>query len=215
MSPPKEKNAAGPFAGILAGIAGGGIFLVLWLLFGIPLLLSLLIGVVGYGAGLLAFRRSPRVLEVAIPGVSRETIATALREGSEKISELQALSPRISDPPIRTKFDAIVAAARSIVDDLKKNPKDIRAARQFLSYYLDATIRIVTRYAELSEKRLPSTEIQGSLRKAEAMLDMIRAAFEKQHVRLLEDDVMDLDAEMSLLKQTIQMEGLGEEAVTK
>jgi 5-bromo-4-chloroindolyl phosphate hydrolysis protein len=147
--------------------------------------------------------------------VTRETIATALREGAQKIGELEALSARIADLSIRRKFDAIVSAARSIIDDLKKNPKDIRAARQFLNYYLDATIRIVTRYADLSEKKLASTEIQESLRKAEAMLEMIKGAFEKQHVRLLEDDVMDLDAEMSLLRQTIQMEGLGKEAGTK
>ena len=157
------------------------------------------------------FRRSSRGLEVVIPGVSREMIGTALREGQEKLSELRGLSPRISDRSIRSKFDAIVAAAESILNDLKKNPRDIRAARQFLTYYLDATIKIVSRYADLSEKNLPSAEIQDSLRKAESMLDMIHAAFEKQHARLLENDVLDLDAEMALLKQTIQMEGLGEE----
>jgi 5-bromo-4-chloroindolyl phosphate hydrolysis protein len=192
-------------------VAGGGIFLALWLLFGVPLIPSLVIGVVGYGAGLLVFRRPPRSLEIAIPGVPREMIETALHEGAEKISELKGLSPRITDRTIRAKFDAIVGAAESIVADLKKDPKDVRAARQFLTYYLDATIKIVSRYADLSEKNLPSVEIQESLRKAESMLEMLRAAFEKQHARLLEDDVLDLDAEMSLLKQTLRMEGLGEE----
>jgi 5-bromo-4-chloroindolyl phosphate hydrolysis protein len=211
VSPQKPRNAAGPVAGILAGVVAGGVFVLFWLAFGLPLIPSLLIGAVGYGAGLLVFRRSARSLDVTIPGVSREMIGTALREGGEKITELKSLSRRISSDSIRSKFDGVVAAAESILDDLKKNPKDIRAARQFLNYYLDATIKIVSRYADLSEKRLASADIQESLRKVESMLDTVKAAFEKQHARLLEDDVMDLDAEMSLLKQTIQMEGLGPE----
>ena len=211
MAQKKPKTAAGPVAGILAGAVAGGLFLLFWLAFGVPLVPSLLIGAAGYGAGLLVFRRSARSLEVAIPGVSREMISAALREGGEKISELKSLSQRIASSSIRAKFDGIVTAAESILDDLKKNPKDIRAARQFLNYYLDATIKIVSRYAELSEKGLGSADIQASLRKVESMLDTMRTAFEKQHARLLEDDVLDLDAEMSLLKQTIQMEGLGPE----
>ena len=215
MSRPKARTPAGPLAGVLAGVLGGGAFLVFWLLFGVPLVPSLLIGAVGYGAGLLVFRRSARSIDVAIPGVSREMITTALHEGEQKVAELKALSPRLSDGSVRARFDAIVAAAGSILEDLRKNPKDIRAARQFLTYYLETTIKIVTRYADLAEKKLDSADIQESLRKVEAMLDMIRAAFEKQHARLLEDDVMDLDAEMSLLQQTIQMEGLGEEGTKK
>jgi len=211
VSQKPSKNAAGPITGVLAGVVGGAVFLVLWMVFGLPVIPSLIAGAAGYGAGLLIFRRSSGSLEVAIPGVSREMISTSLREGGEKISELKSLSPRISSSSIRAKFDAIVGAGEDIVDDLKKNPKDIRAARQFLNYYLDATIKIVTRYADLSEKGLTTSDIQDSLRKVESMLDTIRAAFEKQHARLLEDDVLDLDAEMSLLKQTIQMEGLGAE----
>lgn len=195
----------------MAGVVGGGVFLVLWLVFALPMIPSLVAGVAGYGAGLLVFRRSSKSLEVAIPGVSKEMISTALREGGEKITELKSLSPRISAGTIRSKFDGIVEAAENIIDDLKKNPKDIRAARQFLNYYLDATIKIVTHYADLSEKGLTTSDIQDSLRKVESMLDTIHAAFEKQHARLLQNDVLDLDAEMSLLKQTIQMEGLGEE----
>ena len=212
MSARKAKSTGGPVGGILSGIVGGGLFLLLWLALGVPVLLSLVVGVVGYGAGLLIFRRSARGVEVAIPGVSRAMLEEALREGADKLAELKSLSGRIPDRPVREKFDAIVTAAGSIIDDLRKNPKDIRAARQFLSYYLDATVKIVSRYTELAAKKLDSADIQGSLRKVESMLDTIRGAFEKQHARLLENDVLDLDSELALLKQTISMEGLGEEA---
>ncbi|HVO39085.1 MAG TPA: 5-bromo-4-chloroindolyl phosphate hydrolysis family protein [Spirochaetia bacterium] len=196
---------------IASGVVGGAAFLLFWLVFGLPIFVSLGIGVVAYGAGLLAFRRSPRSVTVEVPGVSREVREAALREGQEKVAELRELSRRIEAPPVRNKFDEVVASAERILDDLTKNPKDIRAARQFLSYYLDATVKIATRYVELSAKNLDANSIQDSLRRVESMLDLIRGAFEKQHARLLEGDVMDLDAEMTLLKQTLTMEGLGPE----
>ena len=212
MQQPGSTAELGTIGGIVAGVVGGSLFLGFWRLFEFPLLLALVIGLVGFGAAALILRRRPEDLEIALPGLSREMVQTALREGGEKLSELKELSRRLSDPSIRSRFDGVVASADKILEDLRKNPKDIRAARQFLNYYLEATIKIVGTYAELADKNLPSADIQASLRKAESMLDMIRAAFEKQHARLLEDDVLDLDAEMSLLKQTITMEGLGPEA---
>jgi 5-bromo-4-chloroindolyl phosphate hydrolysis protein len=196
---------------VAAGIIGGAAFVVLWLVIGLPIVLSLVIGAAAYGASLLVFRRSPRPLNVEIPGVPRELREAALREGQQKIAELRGLAPRISAPSVRAKFDLVVASAERIVDDLKKDPKDIRSARQFLSYYLDATVKIAGRYVELSSKNLDSASITEPLRRVESMLDVIHAAFEKQHAVLLQNDVMDLDAEMTLLKQTLTMEGLGSE----
>ena len=205
------KSTISVGASVAAGIIGGAGFVVLWLVLGVPALLSLLIGAAAYGAALLVFRRGPRPLAVEVPRASRELRDAALREGREKISELKALSGQIASVSIRAKFDSVVASAQRILADLEKNPRDIRAARQFLSYYLDATVKIVTRYTELSSKNLDSASIQDSLRRVESMLDVIHGAFEKQHARLLEDDVMDLEAEMTLLKQTLTMEGLGAE----
>ena len=203
------KSTITATSGILAGFVGGGIFLVFWLLVGVPLIPSLLIGAAAYGAGLLVFRRQPRAIAVDTGGAPREIRETALREGEERVAVLKGLSARISATSVRRTCDEVVSSAQRILEDLKKNPKDIRTARQFLSYYLDATVKIVARYVELAGKNLDDASIKDSLARAESMLQMISGAFEKQHARLLEDDVMDLDAEMTLLKQTLSMEGLG------
>ncbi|HEY9592828.1 MAG TPA: 5-bromo-4-chloroindolyl phosphate hydrolysis family protein [Spirochaetia bacterium] len=205
-----EERKGSTVASIVAGVTGGVAFLIFWLLLEVPFVVSLLVGCAAFGAGILIFRGRRRTLTIDASGQTAGTREAALREGQEKLKRLQDLSVRIRDASVRGSFDAVVSAARRIMDDLKKNPKDIRAARQFLSYYLDATIAIVERYVDLSEKGLNAAEIQSTLRKVETMLGMIREAFEKQHARLLEDDVMDLDAEITLLKKTIEMEGLAD-----
>jgi 5-bromo-4-chloroindolyl phosphate hydrolysis protein len=148
---------------------------------------------------------------VTTPGVTREMRETALREGTERLAEIRRTVSRIADPRVRKKGEAVTASVENILDDLRKNPRDIRAARQFLSYYLDATGRIFGRYVELADKGLNAPEITSSLRKVEETMDTIHSAFEKQHARLLADDVLDLDSEIALLKNTIDSEGLGDE----
>lgn len=96
-----------------------------------------------------------------------------------------------------------------ILAEIRRDPADLKRSRQFLSYYLDATINIITKYATLSSQRVDDESIGESLSRTERMLDTINLAFEKQLARLLSNDVMDLDTELTLLEKTIEMEGLG------
>jgi 5-bromo-4-chloroindolyl phosphate hydrolysis protein len=197
-------------ANVLAGLLGGGLFLVLWLLLGVPLVWSLAAGAAGWGAGLLVFRRRPAV-EVALDGATREMRLAALREGTDKLADIRRTVSRIADPRVRGKGDAVCTVVQNILEDLRKDPGDIRSARQFLSYYLDATGRIFTRYVELADTGLATADIASSMRRVEQTMDTMRSAFEKQHARLLEHDVLDLDSEIALLENTLRLEGLAEE----
>jgi 5-bromo-4-chloroindolyl phosphate hydrolysis protein len=193
-------------AGALAGAVGGGLFLLLWLLFGWGFLPSLLFGAAGFGAGMLAFRRRP-AMRVELSGVNAEMRSAAVREGREKLAELSEAIHRISGPA-RARFDAVRQVAARIVGDLERNSRDVRAARQFLGYYLDATIRVCSSYAELASTGLRGEGIAGSLARTESLLDAIRQAFEQQHAKLLAGEVLDLDTEIALLEKTMRGEGI-------
>jgi len=43
------------------------------------------------------------------------------------------------------------------------------------------------------------------------MLDSIHAVFEKQLAGLMQDDILDLDTELTLLQNTLKMEGMTNE----
>jgi hypothetical protein len=201
-----RRPAVGAVAGSLAGATGGGLFLLLWLVFGWGFLPALLFGAAGFGAGLLIARRRPE-LHVELPGVTAEMRAAALREGRAKLAELSEAIRGIYGPA-RSRFDAVREAAARIVEDLERNPRDVRAARQFLGYYLDATIRVCSSYAELASTGLHGEGIAASLARTESLLDTIRRAFEQQHAKLLAGEVLDLDTEIALLERTMRGEGI-------
>ena len=192
--------------GLLAGVLGAAVFAVFYLLVDVRLMVSVILGAGAFVGGLFLFvRKSPAVLD-------RETdLRLSLDAGEERHAQIRALARRIRKPSILARIKEIDAAIGKILGVIRKDPSKLRAARQFLDYYLDATIQILTKYADISSQDLKDATIQASLARVEGMLGTIKDAFDAQLAKLLTDDAMDLDAALETLKQTIEMEGLGRE----
>ena len=204
-------NRFSNIAGILSGVAGGAFFLVFFFLIQMNLVFSLLLGMAGFGGAYIfiyAFRPKDRMEFNLGEGITPELIATTMKEGNEKIRILGEYAQKIKDPTVSARIYRIIEIIKKIFENFKKDPKDIRSARQFLSYYLDTCIKIVRKYIDLSSQNVSSPEIAATLTRAENMLDSIEKAFEKQQARLLRDDVMDLDVEIETLERTFSAEDL-------
>ena len=190
---------------------GGGLFLVFFFFIQMSLLPSLLLGLAGFGGAYLfiyAFRPKPRIEFNIGEGITPQLLETTMKEGGEKIGVLIDCAKNINNPLVREKIGRIVDVIKGIFTNFEKDPKDIKQAKQFLSYYLDTSIKIVKKYRDLSAQNVRSPEIAATLSKAELMLDSIEKAFEKQHARLLRDDAMDLDTEIETLEKTFNAEDL-------
>lgn len=195
---------------LLAGIAAGATFLVSFVFVQLPLAVALPITALGFGAGTQLFRR--KAAAPVLPGtVAPADIATALQDGRNKIATIRSLGTALGTRgTMAGKVAALCRTGDSILAEIKRDPGDLRRARQFLSYYLDTTITILEKYQTLAAQPVRDQSITSSLAKVEVMVDTIGRAFEKQLANLLTNDVMDLDADLALLQNTITMEGLGD-----
>lgn len=144
-------------------------------------------------------------------GISVEEFLAALREGSRKLGDLKRAADRISSSTVRAKAYAVCDSVARIIADVREDPKDLRPARKFLGYYLDATITVADRYAALASRTGHSQDLDEALARAESSLDTIRAAYDHQLAQLLENDAMNLDVEVDVLEKTIRAEGLGQQ----
>lgn len=187
-----------------AGITGAVLFLVFLLLIDTGILLSLGIGAVGFIAGLLLFTRK----KAAVIDKEHE-LKSALDDGARKLQDIRNIEKKIKDDSVIRKIKGIDEVTAKILAEIKKDPSILSDARQFLKYYLDSTVKILEKYVELGSQNINDASIGNSLAKVEGILGDLQAAFEKQLAGLLAHDVMDLDAELNLLQQTIKMEGLG------
>ncbi len=194
---------------ILAGIIGGITFIIFLILLKINFIWAICTGVGGYLGTILLFPTKKSLeVELNLQGVSMEDVQRIISEGNQKIKTIRFYSIKINNSNVRKKIEEICSVADKIIEDLRVDPKDVKAARKFFTYYLDATTRIIQRYVELSGHGLNSAELIKALQKVEDLLDTIKQTFESQLEKLLEDDLFDLETELKLLENTIKSEGL-------
>ena len=177
--------------------------------FGGDTLVSLLMALLTFlaFAGLMVFyeHRRGRVGDLG-PDSTRS--ADAVREGRIKVREIEAAAKGITTEKERATIARICETARAILTECERDPGDVATARTFLTYYLDAALAIVRRYAELAALPVDDPEMRQTLGEAERALDVLEQAFGRQLAAVKADESLDLEAEVELLNKTVQMDDL-------
>lgn len=204
------KNRIRRFATILVGI---GFFIALKTFLGYGTFLSMILALLGFIALRIAWPKAKKEeksnVEIAPDaGINPRDAQRIIDECTDKVREIRAMTIRIKNNEVAEEVRAIARTAMNIIDNFRKDPKDIKRARQFINYYLDATVKIVSRYVELSNAAVVTPEVEKSLKKVEEIMHSVRQTFEKQHEMLLQDDLLDLDTEVEVLKKTMKLEGM-------
>ncbi|GAU78825.1 5-bromo-4-chloroindolyl phosphate hydrolysis family protein [Fusibacter sp. 3D3] len=193
---------------ILSGLTAGGVFLLFYLLLRSNVFISLGLGILSFIGGQFLFPKKEASLEFIVDGLTRADVDEVIRAGKEKVNSIEKLNKSIGNTQVQDEIYSICATANAIFEDFKEDPKDVKTARKFLSYYLDTTERILDRYVMISNKKIRDGEIDVTLTKVEEMLSLIDETFKKQMRKLLEDDILDLDVELEVLEKTIKAEGI-------
>lgn len=193
---------------IAAGGAGAAGFVAFYLALGLGLPLSLGLAAGAAGATWLMMSGvSFRGVEISNTSeMSAEEIQQMLEAGEKRAQDIEQAVKAVSDPEFKAGVADALVTVRKIFDYLAKNPRRVRSARKFLSYYLDTTLFIVKSYADLQGSNDP--DIADSRKKLLDILGTIKAAFEKQYAVLLKNDVLDIDAEIEVLRSSLKSEGL-------
>ena len=159
----------------------------------------------------LLFRGMKKLLAKIAQKGQEENLAPdhekVISEGLEKIYHIRNSTYLIRDSGVAEEVAAICSVGLDIFAELKKEPEEIRKSRQFLKYYLDSTVTILDRYAELSRRKDKTPEMLESIAKVEKMLPDVKETFRRQLAALLENDLLDLNVEISLLDKTMKMDG--------
>jgi 5-bromo-4-chloroindolyl phosphate hydrolysis protein len=193
---------------IVAGGVGGLVFGVLYLGLNVPLMFAAAGAGAGYLAGRLIMSRSRTGGSAIGFGDDADGSAELIAAAERQVKALKVLTPSVRKPEVREKIQRLTELAEKVVAGVRESPNDAKRVRQFLNYYLGATCTILQRYTELTSRNISSGEIPAALRKVEEMLDSIERVFEQQLAASAQDEVLDLDTELKLLKNTLQLEDL-------
>ena len=130
-----------------------------------------------------------------------------VKESVDKLRGIRKNTGKIYDNAVAEKVVAICRTGLEICDYISAHPEDLSRARQFINYYIEAFEKIVSQYVELSSRKEGNPELEASLKRVEGVLDTIHDTYKKQLKYLLEDDILDLNTEITVLEKTMKMEG--------
>lgn len=194
---------------MISGLVGGIIFLAFFLVLKAGILVSLFVGAAGTAAVWL-LTGTRRDMDILVEGVTDEELKSLIRDIKERTDTVRGYLAGIHDRSVTAMVTEILKKITQIVHKLKSDPRNVKISRRFFSYYLDTLIKILGKYTELESNRDLGTEVEKSIDKVKGALVKIHEAFRGHHRRLLEGDMMSLDAEIALLEKTTSTELNGE-----
>ncbi len=113
----------------------------------------------------------------------------------------------ITEPSVQKDAGALYVTGTKIFSYLEENPDKIKLARRFFTYYLDTAAKLLARYVDFRSTGLHSEEVMEILQKTAEALPVLNQAFERQFTHLMQGELMDVEADIELLKSTLKMEG--------
>ncbi len=135
-------------------------------------------------------------------------IAEMKQNGVEYLHKIRMVNDALPEEAISNKLDQLELICRKIFDYVEKHPNKLPQIRKLMSYYLPMTLKLVEAYEQLEAHRVQSASIEESKAEIHSALDNIILAFENLFDRLLENERMDLSADISVLETMLAQEGL-------
>ena len=121
---------------------------------------------------------------------------------------LEAALPNISDRELATQLRRLQRTAKNLLNHLEKNPERIALAYKFIDYYQDRAVKIVKQYQELEETHLSTEKIEALKARMKQTLAALDDAYQDQFEHILNDQIISVDAELTVMEQQLNAEGI-------
>jgi 5-bromo-4-chloroindolyl phosphate hydrolysis protein len=149
-----------------------------------------------------------QILNSELDNVSKQMYFEVMKVCEERTEDVRKLSMQIGDYGVKQKANAIVQSLDKLLDNFRKDPRDLPPSRHFMTYTLDTLTRILGKYVDMQSEAARNSNVRQTLEKVEPVLDTIHTALEKHHAKMLENDLLDLDVDLEVMEKTIEMGGI-------
>jgi 5-bromo-4-chloroindolyl phosphate hydrolysis protein len=171
---------------------------------GAGVIYSVLFGLIGAVLHVGAFGLDPwtnKGME-GIDDFQTDRVARAVDEGEAYLRAMKDAVLRANDRKVEARVDKFATAARAMFRGVENDPRDLTAARKYLSVYLmgarDAAVKFADLYAQTRDAQ--------ALADFDALLTDLETHFAARTQTLLSDNRSDLDVEISVLRERLQRE---------
>lgn len=191
---------------ILAGIAGGIVFFIVFL-FGGSFLIGLGSGIFIFLVGRVMLRKG----ESAHEELSCEEPLLAqpdlMEDGQRYLIRLDDYIRMTDDSEIRRKLISIRELNHSMLEEARRDPVLDKVVKDLVTFYLPSICKIFDQYLHLISKGAESRSVAEFKKELESFLDELIVSFKKQMDGMLSDNIYDAKLEMAYVKNIMKGDG--------
>ena len=142
----------------------------------------------------------PEEVDQEIPDTDDQNDATLRR--------IRQVNDAIADEDMSAKIYRIEELTAKIFRLLEERPEKAGELRSFMSYYLPQTLKILESYSKMEAQGIEGENITEAKAKIEGMMDKLVDGYETQLDKLFADDVLDISADLKVMEQMLEKDGL-------
>ncbi len=133
----------------------------------------------------------------------------ALEEEENRILEqIRTCNRQIPGEFISAKITCLENTTGAIFDYVEEHPEKLPEIRRFLNYYLPTTLKLLETYRKFSEQPVSGGQQRETKAEIEKTMDMVNQAFANLLDSLMQEERMDVAADISVMKTMMEQEGL-------
>jgi 5-bromo-4-chloroindolyl phosphate hydrolysis protein len=129
-----------------------------------------------------------------------------VKEARKKLALIGACRFKVRSVTGWMKMAQLYKLAKGIIKIVEEEPARYRDVQAFFTQYLPATVTLVDRYTFLAKQPVMNIELKESLRQTEFLMDEMASNYNRLLLSTLSNDVMSLEIEQKILKQSFQDE---------
>ena len=155
--------------------------------------------------------QAPEPQSAPEPQVQEEKAETKDNEEDEDdaiLRQIREVNAAIPGEEMSRKIDRIEEITRKILAYQRNNPAKAHELRQFLSYYLPTTLKLLKSYARIEAQGVSGENMDKAKADIEGIADTLVAGYEKQLDKLYRAEAMDIAGDVSVIENMLKRDGL-------
>ncbi|MBP3596673.1 MAG: 5-bromo-4-chloroindolyl phosphate hydrolysis family protein [Clostridia bacterium] len=186
---------------LISGIIGATFFGLSYLGLELNFIVSLIVGIIALVAGNLVFSKKETI------DVQQLTDEEVIRKIKNLNNQTYGMINKVNSSNLKSYIKDIVESTTKIIEKVSKDKADLKKIRTFVEYYLPVTLKILRKYDEIENQGLNSKDSKVFMKTVEEKIKLISDSFRGQLAALYQDDLVDVDAELTVLENMLKSEG--------
>ena len=180
--------------------------------------MTVLIGGLALGAhSIYTWRKNNDTPKLSLKDIDEEKAALLSENFDKAVADyryLQSRQGKLGDKEINSHLQRMQRTAKNLILHLEKHPERIPSAFKFIDYYQDRAVKIVQQYQELEETQLSTDKVRDLKERMKSTLASLDEAYNEQFERVLNEQMLSVDAELKVMEQQLDAEGIKRPTIT-